>query len=147
MRMLVNSLSRFFYQRNLGILLIRVATGLIFLTHGWMKVQNIAGAEEMFAHMGFGAGMGMFIAWLELIGGAALILGVLTRVFAVAFGIEMLVAAFITGSIMRGVGLELYLALVCFGIALIGSGRFSLYRMECRHCGAMLCNGSDCVKN
>lgn len=147
MRMLVNRLSRFFYQRNLGLLIVRVATGLIFLTHGWMKVQNTGMVEGMFAHMGFMAGTGTFIAWLELIGGAALILGVLTRVFAVAFGIEMLVAAIITGSLAKGVGLELYLALVSFAIALMGSGRFSLYRKECKDCGGMMCAGKDCVKN
>ena len=86
-----NAISRFFYQRSLGILLLRVATGVIFFTHGWMKVNNMAQTIVGFSHMGFAPWVAYFIAYLEVIGGAALILGIATRFFATAFGIEMLV--------------------------------------------------------
>jgi putative oxidoreductase len=134
----MNSLARFFYQRDLGLLLLRVATGLIFLLHGWMKVNNLMGTGLMFAHMGFPIWVGYFIAWLELVGGLALILGVATRVFGVLFGIEMLVATFLAG-FSRGLGIEFYLAMVSFAIALMGSGRFSIYPAECLECGALYC--------
>ncbi|HVW82593.1 MAG TPA: DoxX family protein [Candidatus Paceibacterota bacterium] len=134
----MNSLARFFYQRDLGLLLLRVSTGLIFLLHGWMKVNDLAMTAGMFAHMGFPLWVGYFIAWLEVIGGLALILGVATRFFGVVFGIEMLVATFIVG-FSRGLGLEFYLAAVSFAIALAGSGRFSIYPLECRACGALVC--------
>ena len=135
-----NVLSRFFYQRTLGLALLRVATGLIFFLHGWMKVGDMARTVGMFAHMGFQAPIAYFIAWLEVIGGLALILGIATRFFAVLFGIEMLVAAFIVG-LGRGIGLEFYLSMVSFAIALMGSGRFSIFKMECETCGGFLCNG------
>src|ERR1700722_4151365 len=98
----INQLSRLTRNRSLGLLLIRLATGLVFFMHGWMKVNNLPGTEGMFVGFGLTSGTGIFIAWLEVIGGIALILGVLTRVFGVIFGIEMLVAIFLTGGFGRG---------------------------------------------
>jgi putative oxidoreductase len=112
-----------------------------------MKINDLGMVEGMFVHFGLGGPVGIFIAWLEVVGGLALILGVLTRIFAVAFGIEMLVAIFLTG-VSRGYGaheFEIYLMLVSFGIALAGSGTYSLWKMECDLCGGMLCRADmDC---
>jgi putative oxidoreductase len=140
MKKLVNATSRHFYNRDLGLLLIRIAPGLIFLTHGWMKIQNMDQTIMFLAQMGISAPAVYFISWLEVIGGIALILGVATRLFGLLFGIEMLVAAVIVG-FGRGVSVDLVLALISFGIALAGSGKYSVYRMECKDCGGMMCNG------
>lgn len=140
MKILVNKTSRFFYSPAFGLLLIRVAAGVIFLTHGWMKVQNIEQTVMFLGQMGIILPLAYFISWLEVIGGVALILGVATRIFGVAFGIEMLVATLLMG-FGRGLGLDFVLCLMSFGIALTGSGKYSVYRMECKHCGGMLCNG------
>ena len=140
MRHIINRVSRFWLQESLGLLLIRIALGLLFLAHGWSKVHNLGGTEAMFMHMGFPAWIGFCIAWLEVVGGLALILGIATRLFAVAFGIEMLVAVAI-GNLSHALGgVELLLALASFGLAVTGGGRFSLYPMQCRECGAMLCS-------
>jgi len=141
-------MSRFTMNRSLGLLLIRVAAGIVFFAHGWSKINNLSGVEGMFVHFGLGGPVGIFIAYLEVIGGLALILGVLTRVFAVAFGIEMLVAILLTG-FGRGYyqphELEIFLMLVSFGVALTGSGMYSLWKMECDFCGGMLCRAdADC---
>lgn len=140
----INSVSRFFYRQNIGLLVLRVATGLIFLMHGWAKVNNMMQTVGMFGHMGFPAWVAYFIAWLEVIGGLALILGIATRFFALLFGIEMLVATFLAG-FGRGLGLEFYLAAVSLAIALTGSGAFSVFKMECDRCGGMVCDGETCA--
>jgi putative oxidoreductase len=140
MKKIVNKTSRFFYTPAFGLLLIRIAAGLVFLTHGWMKVANMPGAVTMLANFGIAPTLVYFIAWLEVIGGLALILGIATRFFGFLFGIEMLVATILIG-VGRGFGLDFVLMLVSFGIALTGSGKFSIYSMECKHCGGMLCNG------
>lgn len=134
-------------NRALGLLLIRLGTGLVFLMHGWMKVNNLSGVEGMFIHFGLGGPVGIFIAWLEVIGGLALILGVATRIFGALFAIEMLVAIFLTGGAAVGYKpheLELFLLLVSLGIAFAGSGSYSVYPIECHHCGAMYCKDKDC---
>lgn len=153
MKTALNNASRFWYSRSLGILLIRLEVGFIFFIHGLSKVQNMSGTMHMFVGMGFPAWVGGFIAILETVGGAALILGVLTRVFAVAFGIEMLVAAFLSmGHSMGGMtpiwqstlgGVEMLLSIMSFALALMGSGRYSLWRAECHHCGGMFCKSGE----
>jgi putative oxidoreductase len=140
----INQTSRFFYKRDFGLLLIRLALGLLFFTHGLMKVQELSMVAAMFAHFGFFPWVGFFIAWLEVIGGLALILGVATRFFAVLFGIEMLVATIIVG-FSQGIGIEFVLSIVSFGLALIGSGKYSIFKMECTNCGGMLCNSETGV--
>jgi putative oxidoreductase len=140
MRKIVNHTSRFFYNPAFGLLLIRISAGVIFLTHGWIKIQNISQAVMFLGQMGITPTLVYFIAWLEVIGGLALILGIATRFFGFAFGIEMLVATLLVG-FARGITIDFVLCLVSFGIALTGSGKYSIYRMECKHCGGMLCNG------
>lgn len=129
-------------HRSLGLLLIRVAVGLVFLMHGWTKIGNIGGVEGMFMGMGLPSATGIFIAWLEVIGGLAMILGIVPRVFGLLFGIEMLVAIFLTGGVAKGYRpheLEIVLMLLSFGVMFAGSGRYSIWSGECRRCGAYMC--------
>ncbi len=142
---MMNAVSRQLYERSLGLLLLRVGVGLVFFMHGLSKVQGLSGVENFFSHgLGLPVWLAVFIAWLEVIGGLALILGIATRFFGLMFGIEMLVATFLVG-FGRGLGLEFYLAAVSFSIALMGSGAFSVFKMECENCGGMVCDGETCV--
>lgn len=143
MRHYINKMSKFCYRPSLGLLLIRVAVGAVFLAHGWMKIQNVGMVSGMMVHLGVVAPtfFGPFISWLEVIGGLMLIFGILTRVAGAALGIEMVFAVFLTG-IGAGFGpheMEILLMAGAFGIALTGSGNYALYKMECNNCGAMLC--------
>ena len=142
MKGLMDRCGRMMYQPSLGLLLIRVATGLVFVMHGWMKFNNADMVGGMFSGMGFPMGTAMFITYLELIGGAALILGIIPRLFAVLFAIEMVVAIWVTGHFANGYGqheLEIVLLLLSLGIAIAGSGRWSVWACECRGCGGMTC--------
>ena len=148
MKQILNYWSRYCLNRSLGLVLIRVAVGLVFFMHGWQKIGNVPMVEGMMASFGLPQGTGFFIAWLEVIGGLSLILGIMTRVFGLAFGIEMLVAFFLTGGASKGYRpheLELVLMLLSFGLALTGSGRYSLYKMECNDCGGLLCKGEKSI--
>lgn len=140
---MINTLSRYFYRGSLGALLIRIVAGAIFIEHGFIKWQSYPLAQGFFVHLGFPSWVAGLIIVLEMLGGAMLMLGVATRAAGAVLGIEMLAAVFLTG-VGAGLGrhdLELLLMAVSFGIALMGSGQFSLYKMECDKCGGMLCNG------
>jgi len=143
MQPLINSWSYKLAHRSLGLFLIRFATGMVFLMHGWMKVQNMDGVVGMFAtNFGLSAWVAIFIAWLEIIGGLALIVGIFPRVFGLVFGIQMLMAIYLTGFFGNGYRqheLEIALALLSFGILFAGSGRFAVYSGECPRCGAYMC--------
>ncbi len=147
MKAFINRVSRAFRHKALGLLLIRAAVGIVFFAHGWTKIHGLSGVEGMFVGFGLPGATGVFIAWLEVIGGVAMVLGIFTRLFGAIFAIEMLVAVFLTGGVARGYRpheLELFLMLVSLGVAFVGSGRWSLYAMECHHCGGMLCAGECC---
>jgi len=130
---MIKHLNKQLYEKNLGLLLIRVGTGLVFFMHGIMKLQSIGMINTFFTHLGLPAPIAMLIALLETVGGLALIFGVFTRVFAVLLGIEMLVAIFITGGPAKGWAqheLEALLMAVSFGLVYTGSGRFSLWHWD-----------------
>lgn len=79
-----------------GLLVLRLAIGLVFFLHGWMKLfgQQISFVQEMLAMAGWSVPdvLLWLVAILELIGGIALIAGLFTRPFAAALALEMVVA-------------------------------------------------------
>lgn len=80
------------FIRTLALLLLRCAVGVVFLYHGLVKVGHLHQTPAMFSHMGFPAYFGYIAAFLETIGGAALVLGLAARVFGILFAGEMLIA-------------------------------------------------------
>jgi len=117
---------------------LRIILGLLFAAHGWQKFNEwtIAGTQASFAKMGVPAAdvMAPAVAVLELAGGVALILGILTRVVAALLVLDMLGALFLVhapaGIFAANGGYELVLLLAAasLALALTGAGRFSLDR-------------------
>lgn len=132
MKGIINSLSRYWRRRSLGLFCIRAVAGLLFV---WLGLEALQ----------IGSGI---VAWLEVVGGIALFLGVLPRIFGAVLGIVMLVTLFSNlGAGLDGNALMLMLMASSFGIAFIGSGWISLFRLECALCGGMLCaKDEDCPK-
>ena len=129
---LMNSMNKFSsmcHNPGLGLLLMRVVAGLIFINHGWMKYGNTAGAVGFITSLGMPGFMAYVLIAVEIVGGAMLILGVLGRVAGVATGIAMLVAASLVGfpkAGWNGAEFELLLMSVSFGLALTGMGKYRL---------------------
>lgn len=80
-------------QSGWGLLLLRVAFGAIVIAHGLPKLKNLKGTASGFDGMGFrpGALWGTLVAFLEPLGGLAVLLGVLTVPLAALFAVEFLV--------------------------------------------------------
>ena len=127
---MINKVTRFAYHKAMGLLVVRLAAGWVFINHGWMKLQNLRGADSFFAGLGLPPGTAMLIAAIEVIGGIMLALGVAPRLAGVVLGIEMLVAMFLVGIPNGSYELEAILAAAALGIFMIGAGRYSLYSME-----------------
>lgn len=117
-------------------LVLRIVTGFLFAAHGWQKFNEftIPGTQAAFAQMGVPAAsvVGPVIATLELAGGIALILGLLTRVFALLLAVDMLGALFLVHAgagifvATGGYELVLILAAAAVTVALVGAGNVSV---------------------
>jgi putative oxidoreductase len=113
-----------------GPLPLRILAGISFIIHGLPKLSNIAGTEHFFANMvGLPAPMALPVGLLEVIGGIALLVGILTRLASIMFIIEM-IGSTITAKLSKGFvgGYELDLLLMAISISLLltGAGRISI---------------------
>ena len=121
---------------DLGLLLIRAATGVTFAAHGAQKVfvSGVAEVAKGFAGMGLPmAGViAPMVAFGELLGGIALFAGFLTRIAGAGITLIMLGAMvhvhLKNGFFASGGGIEFVLVLgaSAAGIALAGPGRYSV---------------------
>src|ERR671937_1906948 len=113
-----------------GPLPLRILAGIAFIIHGLPKLSNVAGTEHFFANMiGLPAAMALPVGLLEVVGGIALFVGVLTRIASILFIIEM-IGSTITAKLSRGFvgGYELDMLLMAIAISLLltGPGRISI---------------------
>lgn len=116
--------------------LLRLAVGFVFIAHGWQKfsVFTMAGTKAAFGQMGVPAAdlVAPLVASLEIVGGIALVLGLLTRVFAGLLTLNMLGALFLVhasaGIFVEDGGIELVLILAASAaaIALMGPGKIAV---------------------
>jgi putative oxidoreductase len=122
-------------QRDVGLLIGRIAGGLILLVAGYGKLfgAGFSGIISTFERMGIILPQvtGPFIALLEFFGGAAIILGLLTRYLGVLFTIEFIVVLIFVKMGAQFNNLRIDVALVGFGVlwATQGGGRLALDRI------------------
>lgn len=121
--------------RPFALLALRVVLGSIMLAHALPKITG--GMENFHKTVGFVASLGLpgwmaTFSWgAELIGGAALVLGAVTRFFAFIILIDMLVAI---AKVYHGNGLvgpggyefPLSLAAMAFAVIILGAGPISM---------------------
>ena|ERR1700736_5080751 len=81
--------------RSWGITLLRIVVGAVFVAHGWQKLSwgfhNVAGFLSSVG-IPYPTIAAVVLTVVELLGGLALIAGVLTRYVAVALAFDMAVA-------------------------------------------------------
>lgn len=122
--------------RDLALLIARVGLGVIFVAHGWQKLDTngLDATKASFDQMGVPAPTlsAYYATFAELVGGAALILGAFTAVAGVVLFLDM-VGALLTTHIDNGVfvkegGFELVVALGVGALllAVFGAGKFSI---------------------
>src|SRR5215211_2824663 len=91
---------------SFALLIARIGLGIVFVAHGWQKFDEmgLAGTQASFAKMGAPAPelTAYYSTFVELIGGAALLIGAFTAVAGVLLALDML-GAFLIVHIDKGV--------------------------------------------
>lgn len=121
-----------------GIALLRIALGLMFLAHGLvLKVftYTMAGTAGFFVSIGLPAWLAYATAAAEIIGGALLLLGIQSRLVALALSPILLGAIWVhagNGWVFTaangGWEYPAYLLVLCVAQALLGDGALALRR-------------------
>lgn len=122
---------------------LRLALGLVFVAHGAQKVFGVWGGQGLSSFTQTPAPLGLRPAWLwmgaaafaELLGGALILLGLLTRVGAFLIAVVMLVGMFgvhwaggffLSNQPVPGIEYTLALAGAAVALLISGGGRLSL---------------------
>lgn len=125
------------YQTDLASLILRIALGVMFLAHGLTKllVFTPAGTAQFFESLGFPGVVGYLTIVFEIGAGTLLLLGILTRIISLFAFIQMVVISFIhsvNGWTFSNTGggweYPAFMALTAVSLALLGSGRLSVFR-------------------
>lgn len=116
---------------NLGLLVLRVGLGGLMIAHGIQKFKIIlsGGASKWLDPIGLGASTSLYLAtFTELVCSVLLIVGLFTRVSAIALAFTMFVAAFIflKNSTFAGRELAILFFVGFVALVLLGGGEFSL---------------------
>jgi putative oxidoreductase len=122
-------------QLGLGLLVLRLALGVVFLVHGGQKLFSLGfgGTAGMLAQMGVPGSnvVGPLLAIVEPLAGAALVLGLLTRLAALAVALDMLGAILLFHRhhgffVPMGIEFAMMLSASGFALAALGAGPFSV---------------------
>jgi putative oxidoreductase len=113
-----------------GLLVLRLALGIIFIWHGYPKLTQPNAMHSMFAQHGLPGYFVTVAGVLEVFSGGLIILGFLTRIAALLLAIEMAVAIWKVHSAggylaVHNYEFPLVLAAACFALATVGAGRVS----------------------
>ena len=122
-------------QLGIGLLILRLALGAVFIVHGGQKLFQMgpSGTAGMLGQMGVpGAALiGPPLSFVEPLAGVAVLLGLFTRLGGLAIGMDML-GAILTFHIKHGffvpIGVEFVMMNCAAGLCLafLGAGPFSI---------------------
>ena len=108
---------------------LRISVGVLLMVHSLGKFDS--GSRGFFSSIGLPSEMAPLIGLLELIGGALLVAGVLTRIAASLLAIEMLTIMVYLKKLQsfsgkNGLELELLIFAVLLTVIVLGPGRISI---------------------
>lgn len=118
---------------DLGLLVLRLGIGLLFMVHGGMKLKDPKGTVEWLRGTGMpgAGGFAVLVMLLEFFGGLALAIGFLTNIVAALFVVEMIGTAIFSktklgNAFLMGYELDLLYLAGCLALVFLGAGAISL---------------------
>ncbi len=116
------------HNKDLGLLILRVVVGIIFIVHGYAKVTNIGGVVGFFGMLQLPAFLAYVVAYVELLGGVSLVIGYGSKVSSVLLAFTMIVAIIKVHGPKGFANSEFVLTLLAANLAIFfaGSGKYSI---------------------
>ncbi len=117
---------------DIALLLIRVGLAAVFIAHGWDKLNNMDGTVGFFSSIGLSAFWAYLIAYIELLGGVSMLLGVFTGWSGILLAMNMVGAIAlvkISKGFLGGFEFDLMLFLAALAISFAGSGKYTLMKV------------------
>ncbi len=115
-----------------ALLLVRVGLALVFMAHGWDKISTMSDTIAFFSSIGLSSIFAYLVAYIEFLGGIAMLLGVFTGWAGILLAITMLGAI---GKVKLNLGFiggyefDLMLFLAAIAISLSGAGKYTVLRL------------------
>ena len=133
-----------FCNPDFGLLILRIAIGVIFIYSGWSMLANIGMIAGLFASIHLPLFMVYVVALLEVIGGLAMLLGFYTCIFGHILAIIMLFAIIFVKRHMGFQQSEIDIMLLASSLAIsfVGSGMYAI-RPWCDCPWCKMCDGCD----
>ena len=120
--------------KNFGLLIIRIGLGIMFIYHGFPKLQGGVKTWEMIGHATSTVGIhfwpvawGLIAALVEAVGGFLLIIGLAFRPVCLLLLIELIIAALVSmpqGGLMNA-SHAIEDAIMFAGLLFVGPGKYS----------------------
>ncbi len=114
--------------------LFRVVLGAVFVFHGWDKIQHIEGVVGYFGSLGLAPFFAYAVAYIELLAGALVLLGIYSRWAALLLAVVMVGAVSLAKfkfGFLNGYEYELTLLVGLLVVAFNGAGPYSLSGKMC----------------
>ena len=108
---------------------LRIVVGVFFMVHSQLKFGS--GFGKFLSSLGLPAELAVLVGLLELVGGALLVVGVLSRIASSLIAIDMLGAIIYVKKLKafsgnEGIELELLAFIILLAIIVLGPGRISI---------------------
>lgn len=115
------------HNKSVGLLIIRIVIGVVFVAFGWSKVSDMATTVQNFSQMGISTFWAYIASYVEFLGGISLILGYGSKFASALLAITMAVASYKVSSMgWMMMAFPFSLFGVTLGLSFTGSGAYSL---------------------
>lgn len=133
---MVNNILCGWKNKSLGLLLLRLTLGSIFIVHGVQKFMDIESTIGFFSKIGIPSFFAYVVAFVETFGGLAVVLGIFTGLSGILLAIVMVVALITVKFNLGFFRYEIDLALLGSALAIIftGPGHYSIHNKICKSC-------------
>ncbi len=114
---------------DIALLLVRVGIGAIFVAHGWDKISDMPGTIAFFTSLHLPVFVAYLVAYVELLGGISMLIGVCSGWAGVLLAANMIGAmglVKLSRGFLGGYEFELLIFLSVIAISLAGPGSYTL---------------------